>query len=618
MWFENNSKLKIQNSKRIGILCTLNFAFLIGVPVLVASEPAITPSPPPSPPPATAATLTLLHPMEGVTLPAVNETFVFGAVTPGSTLTINGTMIPVHPQGGYLAMLPVTPGPMLLHCQATAPNGQTIQLDRHFIVEGPPAIFPEKPLTLENASIEPTEDVILAPGDTLRVWAHGSPGANAEFSIEGVYRHAPLLEKLSVASGTSPARGLGLYEGFYTIQPNDEALNANVTVLLRRRGASLKRKASGTLTIDPGTVPKTGMVTEDVAAVRTGPGGGYDLFLYKGMRVRLTAKIGHEWRVRLSSQQSGWIKDSAIQELPAGLPAPHSVLSNIAISHQEESTLIRVPLSEVLPYRTEQSLDPTQLVVTLYGALDRTDLIRYDPMDTLIGQVRWKQIAPDACQVIIQPKFKKWWGYDVRYEGSTLVVEVRKPWTTTDVRGMVIAVDPGHGGSDLGAVGPHGKLEKDANLAIARMLRNVLQEAGAKPFLTRNDDSDVPIYERPRIAWRNQARLFVSVHCNSAGEWENPLLNNGYSTYWYHPQSLALAKSIHEHYGKKTHLPDHGLYFADFAVCRMTQMPAVLTEQAFLIVPEQEILLFDPVFQRSVANAILGGIRDFLKLPPGS
>ena len=137
--------------------------------------------------------------------------------------------------------------------------------------------------------------------------------------------------------------------------------------------------------------------------------------------------------------------------------------------------------------------------------------------------VRWRQISADACQLIIEPKFKKWWGLDVHYEGTTLVIEIRKPWIENTFRDMVIAIDPGHGGSDTGAVGPHGTYEKTANLQIARLLKETLEKAGAKPFLTRDADVDVSLYERPRIAWRNKARLFVSVHCNASGLGENPL-----------------------------------------------------------------------------------------------
>src|SRR5262249_54789072 len=150
-----------------------------------------------------------------------------------------------------------------------------------------------------------------------------------------------------------------------------------------------------------------------------------------------------------------WVKESSIQELPRGTNPPHSMLTNITITHEGESTLVRVPLSDVLPYRTEQTLEPPTLVVTLFGATDKTDLIRYDPAEPLVRLVRWRQVSQDACQIIVEPKFKKWWGFDVRYEGATMIIEIRKPWTEDTLRDMAIAIDPGHGGADNGAVGPH-------------------------------------------------------------------------------------------------------------------------------------------------------------------
>jgi N-acetylmuramoyl-L-alanine amidase len=123
---------------------------------------------------------------------------------------------------------------------------------------------------------------------------------------------------------------------------------------------------------------------------------------------------------------------------------------------------------------------------------------------------------------------------------------------------------------------------------------------------------DVPLYDRAKIAWSHNARLFVSVHCNASGEEENPLWNNGFSIYWYQPQSLQLARNIHAQYMKQMSIPDHGLYFADLAVCRMTQMPAVLTEQAYIIVPDQEIMIFSPKFRKLCATAILNGIKQLV------
>src|SRR5688572_25073109 len=67
---------------------------------------------------AAQGVLTVIHPLEGAPLPAIKETFVFGEVTPGSTVTINGAAIRVHPKGGYMVMVPLTPGPILLTVEA--------------------------------------------------------------------------------------------------------------------------------------------------------------------------------------------------------------------------------------------------------------------------------------------------------------------------------------------------------------------------------------------------------------------------------------------------------------------------------------------------------------------
>lgn len=558
----------------------------------------------------TPAGVTIVHPTEGQRLPPISQVFVFGAVTPGSSLTLNGMPVTPHPKGGYLTMVPLKPGDMLLTAETQGPAGDTAKIERRFTVASPFTPSPMDPLTLEKGSITPSDNLWLSAGDTVRVTFQGSSGAEAEFQISGVKKKIPMLE-----IGSSSTTRRGIYEGFYQLQADDDLENENIEVTLKRGKTTLHQKAAGRLSTDTSGVTRVGVITEDTVAARTGPEAGYDLFLYKGMRVRLSGKMGASWRVRFSSIQSGWVKESAILELPRGSAVPQTLLTNMATVHQGESTLVRIPLGDVVPYRSEQSTDPMQLVITLFGTVNKTDLIKYDPRDPLVRIVRWKQIAPDTAQVIIEPTFKQWWGYDVRYEGTTLIVEVRKPWLSESIKGMVIAVDPGHGGTDKGAMGPHELLEKDANLAIAKVVVDALEKEGAKPFLVREKDIEVSLYERPRIAWSRNARLFVSIHCNASGVSENPIWNNGFSIYWYQPQSLPLARALHGAYLKRTGLPDHGLYYADLAVCRMTQMPAVLTEQAFIIVPEQEQLIFNPAFQKKIAASIVEGIEKFVNRP---
>ncbi len=435
--------------------------------------------------------ISVIHPAEGMKLPAVSQSFVYGAITPGCALTVNGSSVAVHPQGGFLAMVLMMPGDNRLLFEVRNSSGEITQLERRFTVAEGFGVSPVKPLTLEAGSVSPQEDLWLAPGDALTVNFQGSPGAEAWFSVHGLVKHAPMVEVGS----------RGLYRGTYIVQPDDEIDQEPVKAVIQQKDSSIDRKSKGRVTVREMQVPRVGLVTEDIAALRTATEGGYDMFLYKGMRVSLTGKMGSVWRVQLSPTQTGWVKDSAILELPKGTSRPRSVLANMTVTRQEDSTLIKIPLEEMLPYRTEQTLDPMQLTLTFYGAFNKTELIRYDPDDTLVGLVRWKQVGPETCQVIITPRFKKWWGYDTRYEGNTLVVEIRKPWLKKDIDGMVIAVDAGHGGSELGATGPHGTREKDISLMIARVIVETLQKAGAKPFLIR--DSDVDAFAAARLSGRH-------------------------------------------------------------------------------------------------------------------
>lgn len=598
--FNDSNQRKAGSAQRATLLLILSCLLPATRFALSADVPAVS-----------SPTLTILHPLEGAKLPNLSQVFAYGATVPGSTLTINGALIPVYRTGGYLAMVTLSSGDFVLNAEAITPQGETLRTERRINVAGPwtPPLSSKK-LTIDKPSVAPVTDQLLAPGDILTVSFQGSAGGQAEFGIEGGFKHIPMLETTSTTTLKT------IYQGQYVVQPGDKAEKRAIDVTLKKKTEFVRAKSVGKVTIENSSAPRVGLITEDGVAARTGPEGGYDFFLYKGMKVALTGRIAGQWRARLSATQSGWIRESAVQELPRGTAIPSSILSSIATTHMTESTVVRLSLTDTLPYRIEQSLDPMQLIVTLYGAVSKADFIRYDPSDPVVRQVRWRQLTPDTVQVTIDLKLTKWWGYDARYEPAGLMLEIREPWNASDLRGMPIAVDAGHGGSDKGAMGPRGLLEKEANLQIAKTLMDTLTKAGAKPFLTREQDIDVPLYERPRIAWRAGARLFISVHCNSSGLSENPIWNNGSSVYWYQPQSQALAEAVHAGYRKHVGmLADRGLFYADFAVTRMTQMPAVLTENAYIIVPDQEEKLFDPEFQQHFANAIVNGIKNYLAKP---
>lgn len=171
--------------------------------------------------------------------------------------------------------------------------------------------------------------------------------------------------------------------------------------------------------------------------------------------------------------------------------------------------------------------------------------------------------------------------------------------------GKVICVDPGHGGSDPGARGLDGLLEKDLCLEIAHELARALREVGAMVLMTREDDRYVSLDERIDFANSQGCDLFISIHCNAM---PRPNMASGTETYYFTAQSLELAQAIHASLVRFVAGRDGGVRQRRFAVVRRTTMPSVLVEVAYINHAGDAAKLADPEFRRGVGEAIRDGV----------
>jgi N-acetylmuramoyl-L-alanine amidase len=180
--------------------------------------------------------------------------------------------------------------------------------------------------------------------------------------------------------------------------------------------------------------------------------------------------------------------------------------------------------------------------------------------------------------------------------------------------GKTIVIDPGHGGSDPGAVGRLLLLtEKFVNLDTALRLERLLQNTGARVVLTRRTDVFIPLSQRVNIAHNNNADIFVSIHANAHNDRNIDGTETYFSTSFRSQDSFRLATVLQQELVSELRLRDIGVKAAGFHVIHNTRMPSALVELAFLSNPREEELLNQAAFRQKAAEAVYRGIVRFLQ-----
>ncbi|MBI4678373.1 MAG: N-acetylmuramoyl-L-alanine amidase [Elusimicrobia bacterium] len=567
------------------------------------------------------------YPEEGATLPALTATYVMGAVIDADApFSINGRPVKPHRTGGFLAYVPVSTGSFSLACELALAGG-TKTLVRTVLVLGPPAGLPPGPAAIEASGVEPSSDVGLEPGDWLSVGLRGTPGHRAEFQTAGRRRKLPMAE-------TAP----GVYQGAARVEAEDFPEPAPVRFQLtdaggRRAGAS----SSGKVAVIAGTPAVVAVRSDEPVNVRSGPGTGYLMFPPVGTRFLASGRVGKAVRLELPAGAEGWIDQGQVEVLPAGTPPPLARLHFARTAAGKDASFVLLGLTEKVPFLIAPGEDLGSVVVRLFYAEAGTDWVVYDSSDAFVREVSWKSPAGQTVEVTVALASPgRLWGYGASWEEGALRIELRHPprMTRPGLRpgrgapaglhagasvfaGRVVVLDPGHGPSAPGAIGPTGVREVDVNFAVAMQLESMLEREGASVRLTRSRDSDASLSERARVARESRPDLFVSIHNNNLNEAANPFAYpHGYSVFYYHPHSMDLARHVHRSFQRSIGLQDERLRFGDLFMARVSEMPAVLVEGAYMTYPEQEELLNTPAFQRRMAAAVLEGMRGFLRGSP--
>ncbi len=353
--------------------------------------------------------------------------------------------------------------------------------------------------------------------------------------------------------------------------------------------------------------------TDSITVGRAAPGATYNWFFPTGTRAMASGRVNDDLRIRLAPGHDIWVPAGETRALPYGTPPPVARVQAVTISPTADGALARIPLGERVPFKVVEG--DARLSLLLYGAEGDVDWIRYGPVarDRLVNRVGWSQ-EPGRIVRLAFDLARPVWGYRTRWSGTDLMLEIRCPPAInrgSPLKGRLIAIDPGH--PPLGATGPTGLREADANLAVSLALAGMLEDAGARVYLTRSADVPLELGARVPMAERAGAELMMSIHQNALPDGLNPMVNHGTSVFYNQPRSLPLARAVQRRLVERFGVRDLGVAQADLAVTRATWMPAVLTEGLHIIMPEHEAALRTEKGRELYARGVFEGIRDYLK-----
>ena len=354
-------------------------------------------------------------------------------------------------------------------------------------------------------------------------------------------------------------------------------------------------------------------------SLKTAVRGTYFAFPQPGTVFTVLDTEHQMYHVAFGNEREGWIRPHFATPVKQQPPAP-DVIHRLSLETAEEGASLLLAVRQQ-PVLEQLSHDRRQLQLTFTNAVSNIDVIKYPQTLTETLQVNWQQQEQREVQLTINLTQEQLLGYRLIWGAEGCQVDLRfesrfsgSRWSFLNPgKGWTIMLDPGHGGVEKGAVGPAGLMEKQVNLELANLVRARLEKKGFTVLMTREDDRQVGLAERVALAQKSNATLFVSLHFNSTAQGNDPRKLGGTSLYWYYPQSVELARSLHSQLVQQMQLGDDGFYYRNLAVLRNSWMPAVLVEGGYIIQPETEAMLEQGGLLKREAKAICNAIVKYRK-----
>ena len=268
-------------------------------------------------------------------------------------------------------------------------------------------------------------------------------------------------------------------------------------------------------------------------------------------------------------------------------------------------------LSGRVPYKSWMEINPSRIKIEMYNVQSNTNWITQLTSAKAVKNVWYEQTESDVLQITIELVKQQHYGYSIGYNGRSLLLKIRRLPSVANIRNMTIAIDAGHGGTNLGASGvTSGILEKNYTILFAKELQKILKKQKIKVLMVRETDTTIDNKDRVLWAQQNNPDVFISFHLNSSGR----DYVKGASTYYKHIGFRSFSQSILKRLMEIKNLDEFGNVGSfNFTPIQPTDYPSCLVEIAFLSNEDDEKMILDPKFRYKVAYQVYLGIKDWIK-----
>lgn len=339
-------------------------------------------------------------------------------------------------------------------------------------------------------------------------------------------------------------------------------------------------------------------------------GGAKMTYLDTGIVVKVVDSTIINYKVQLSKNHFAYLlktnfyKDSSINL------RQYYLTNSWMVNGDDKYDYVAVTLDEKLPYRSIQQINPSRIVVDIFGATSNTNWITQRSSTKEIKNSYYEQVEDDVFRIVIELNHPQHWGYSIFYRDKKLVIKVKRQPENLHLSKIKIAIDAGHGGDNDGAKGVTTRiLEKNYTLLIAKELEKELLTLGATVLMTRNIDTSLSMIERTEMLKKEDPDFLISIHLNSSVRDSIKGVSTYYRYIGFRPLSLYILESM-----VQLGLNEFGnVGNFNFSLNGPTDYPNCLVEVAFLSNKEDEQLILDPEFHKAVACQITDGIKKWLK-----